>query len=49
MSDDIKISFIVMGGVLALALIITGGLLLSQWIEFHEVKDIHLYLPGSHG
>jgi hypothetical protein len=47
MDKDTKLALIVIGGVLTLALIIAGGLLLSQWMDLQEVKNIHVYLPGA--
>jgi Na+-transporting methylmalonyl-CoA/oxaloacetate decarboxylase beta subunit len=47
MNDNIKTLLIVCATTIAIAVIIAGGVLLSQWMDIQETKNITLYLPGS--
>lgn len=45
MSEDIKITALIIAGFLSLALIIGAGVLLAKWMDLQVVTNV--YLPGS--
>jgi hypothetical protein len=48
MDKDVRITLILIGGLVAIALIIAGGCLVNKWMELQQPKNITMILPGGH-